>query len=68
MMLMITDLVIGDKRDTVVDCHSADGKVILQVAGVVVGQVDHQVNVTITDESVNQTNTGKDYPIKEIKI
>lgn len=47
-----TDLVIGDEGNTVVDSHSANEEVILQVPSVVVGQVYHQVNMTLTYQSV----------------
>lgn len=50
--VIFTDLVVGDEGNTVVDSHSADEEVILQVASVVVGQVDHQVNITLADESI----------------
>lgn len=51
-----TDLIIGDERDTVVDGHSADDEVVLHEASVVIGQVDHQINKTFTDETI-KTNT-----------
>lgn len=35
-----------------VDSHSANDEVIFKVASVVIGQVDHQVNMTLTDQSV----------------
>lgn len=38
-----------------VNGHSANEEVVLDEAGVVVGQVDHQVNMTFADQS---TNTG----------
>lgn len=47
--LMSTNLVIGDQRDTVIDSQSANDEVILQVAGVVIGQVDDQVDMTLAD-------------------
>lgn len=47
-----TDLVIGDEGNTVVDSHSANEEVILQVPSVVIGQVYHQVNMTLTDQSI----------------
>lgn len=34
-----------------VNSHSANEEVILQVAGVVVGQVYHQVNISFADQS-----------------
>lgn len=49
---MFTDLVIGDEGNTVVDSHSADGEVVLYVASVVIGQVHHQVDMTLVDQSV----------------
>lgn len=55
-----TDLVIGNERNTVVNGHSADDEVILYVASVVIGQVDHQVNMSPTDQSVK-------HQIKNIK-
>lgn len=50
-----TDLVIGDEGNTVVDSHSADEEVILQVTSVVIGQVDHQVDMTPVDQSIKHT-------------
>lgn len=35
-----------------VDSHSADEEVVVQVASVVIGQVDHQVNKTFIDQSI----------------
>lgn len=54
---MLTDLVIGDEGNAVVDSHSADGEVVLYVASVVIGQVHHQVDMTLVDQ-----------PVKTIKI
>lgn len=54
--MTFTNLVICDEGDTVVNSHSADEEVILQVASVVIGQVDHQVNMTLVDQSI-KTNT-----------
>lgn len=54
--MTFTDLVIGDEGNAVVDRHSADEEVVPQVACVVIGQVDHQVNVTLVDQSI-KTNT-----------
>lgn len=48
-----TDLVIGEKGHAMIHSHSANGKIVLQVASVVVGQVDHQVYVTLVDQSRN---------------
>lgn len=42
--------------------HSANGKVVLHVASVVVGQVDHQVYVTLPDQSRNMV----DRKVKEL--
>lgn len=43
---------ISDEGNTVVHSHSTDEEVILQLASVVIGQVDHQVNMTLADESI----------------
>lgn len=40
-----------------IDGQSADDEVILQVAGVVIGQVDDQVDVTLVDQSVTANET-----------
>lgn len=48
-----TDLVIGEKGNAMIHSHSANGEIVLQVASVVVGQVDHQVYVTLSDQSRN---------------
>lgn len=50
--MTFTDLVVGDERNTVVDSHSADEEVIPQVASVIIGQVDHKVNMTLIDQSI----------------
>lgn len=39
-----------------IDGESADDKVILEVAGVVIGQVDDQVDMSLADQPV-RTNT-----------
>lgn len=57
--MTFTDLIIGDEGNTVVDSQSADEEVIFQVATVVIGQVDHQVNMTLADESI-KTNKVSD--------
>lgn len=51
-----TDLVIGDEGNTVVDSQSANEEVILQVASVVIGQVYHQVNMALADQSIKRCN------------
>ena len=51
--IMLTDLVIGDEWNTVVNSHSTDEEVIPYVACVVIGQVDHQVNIALTNQSIN---------------
>lgn len=40
-----------------IDGQSADDEVILQVAGVVIGQVDDQVDVTLVDQPVTANET-----------
>lgn len=49
---MFTDLVIGDEGNAMVDSHSANSEVVLYVASVVIGQVHHQVDMTLGDQSV----------------
>lgn len=58
-----TDLVIGDQRNTMVDSQPANEEVILQVASVVIGQVYHQVNMTLADQSNKRCKkkTVRDY-------
>lgn len=58
--MMFTDLVICDEGNAMINSHSANGKIILHVASVVIGQVDHQVYMTFTDQSSN-TNTECKY-------
>lgn len=62
------DLVIGDEGNTVVDSHSADEEVILQVACIVIGQVDYQVNMTLVDQSTKicKKKTNKSKTMSEI--
>lgn len=54
--MIFTDLEICDEGNTMVHSHSADEEVVLQVTSVVIGQVDHQVNMTLIDQSMK---TGK---------
>lgn len=54
--VIFTDLEICDEGNTMVHSHSADEEVVLQVTSVVIGQVDHQVNMTLIDQSMK---TGK---------
>lgn len=49
-----TDLKIGNEWDSMVNGHSADEEVILHVSSIVIGQVDHQVDMTLTDQSINK--------------
>lgn len=49
-----TDLKIGNEWNSVVNGHSTDEEVILHVASIVIGQVDHQVNMTLTDQSIKK--------------
>ena len=42
---------IGDERAAVVDCSSADQVVVFDVFGVLVWQVDHQIDLTSLDEA-----------------
>lgn len=50
-----------------VDSHSADEEVIPQMARVVIGQVDHQVNISLVDQPIN-TNSVRDNRIKPINV
>lgn len=52
-----TDLKIGNEWDSMVNGHSADEEVILHVSSIVIGQVDHQVDMTLTDQSIKKTKT-----------
>lgn len=54
--MVVTDLVVGEQGNAVIHSHSANGKIVLHVAGVVVGQVDNQVYVTLADQSRNRTD------------
>lgn len=54
-----TDLKIGNEWDSMVNGHSADEEVILHVSSIVIGQVDHQVDMTLTDQSINKKNKKK---------
>lgn len=57
--LRATDLEVGNEGNSVVDGHPANEEVILHVARVVIGQVDHQVNVTFTDQAVEVQESDK---------
>lgn len=50
--MMLTDLVIGNEGNTVVNSHSTDEEVIPHMARVVVGQVHHQVDVALVNQSI----------------
>lgn len=52
----VTDLEVGDEGHPVVHGHAADQEVVLDEACVVVGQVHHQVNVTVVDEASGKKN------------
>lgn len=50
-----THLKVGDEGHSVVHGHAADQEVVLDEPRVVVGEVHHQINVTIANESVAAT-------------
>lgn len=64
--LIFTDLVIGEEGNAVIHSHSANGKIVLQVASVVVGQVDHQVYVTLADQSRNTEDRNVEEMLFEV--
>lgn len=49
-----TDLKIGNEWDSMVNGHSTDEEVILHMASIVIGQVDHQVDMPLTDQSIKE--------------
>lgn len=47
------DLVIRDEGHAVINGHSADEEVVLQMPCVVIGQVDNQVDLAVVDEAAD---------------
>lgn len=62
-----TDLKIGNEWDSMVNGHSADEEVILHVSSIVIGQVDHQVDMTLTDQSINKKKKQQHMQKKKLK-
>lgn len=65
--LTFTDLVIGEEGNAMIHSHSANGKIVLYVASVVVRQVDHQVYVALSDQSRNTADRNVKEMLFEVK-
>lgn len=55
-----TNLEISDKGYAVIHSHSADEEVVLDELGVVIGKINHQVNMAITDQTAQGEMTKND--------
>lgn len=52
--IALTHLIISNEGNSMVNSHSANEEIILQVTSVVIRQVDNQINMTLADQSMKK--------------